>query len=66
MYTGKFVITAFSHFGDPVNEGPLLSALLGVSGDDWTKTVAQFHLARTHVVHAIAVILLRIDDLMTC
>lgn len=63
--TSSIEITAFSHIGDPVDERSLLSALFGVRGDDWAKTFSQFHLTRAHIVNAVAVILVRIDELMT-
>ena len=58
-------ITAFSHFGNPVDDNALLRALFSVSGNGRTEAFAKFHLARTHVVQAIAIKRLGIDDLVT-
>ena len=58
-------ITAFSHVRDPVDEIAFLRALFGVCRDRRTKTFAQFHLASANVVQAIAIVLLRIDELVT-
>ena len=58
-------ITAFSHVRDPVDEIAFLRALFGVCRDRRTKTFAQFHLASANVVQTVAIVLLRIDELVT-
>jgi hypothetical protein len=61
----KNEFTAFSHFGDPVDENPLLRTLFSVCCNGRTQAFAKFHLARTNIVETIAIVRLRIHDLMT-